>query len=65
MTTAYRDTATRCRRCERVVPGCATFSVSWQHDFGTVTVAESWLCMRCRNELHAVVGKMLHDGGSR
>ena len=65
MPTALRDTATRCRRCERMVPGCAEFRMTWQHDFGTVTVAEASLCRRCRSEIHDAVGRMLRDGGSR
>lgn len=49
MTTAYRDTATRCERCERVTRGCA--DVLLLHDEGLVAVqvAKVCLCTRCRS----------------
>ena len=65
MTTAYRDTAQRCRRCSRVVHGCALFAVTEHVELGVVEVAHVNLCQRCRSELRDVIGRTLQDGGSR
>ena len=59
MTTAYRDTAQRCRRCERFVKGCAPFTVTEQLELGTVEVAHVMLCQRCRSDMHDVVRRTL------
>ena len=63
MTTAYRDTATRCRRCSRVTKGCAPFTVTEQLELGTVEVAHVLLCQRCRSELRDVIGRTLAGEG--
>ena len=49
MTTAYRDTATRCERCERVVRGCGYVRLTTHEALMVAVLREVLLCTRCRS----------------
>ena len=62
MTTAYRDTATRCARCQRVTYGCGDFWVRWREELDVID-AHAWLCPRCRGEVRDAALRLM--GGAQ